>query len=306
MLKADLLPVLNAEATRLGVSPVTERMWEDWVDEEDLIDKPKPKGRKRGKNPMWEYSSGTTERALTVLRLKADGVTRFSALRLQLWLHGHEVPLARIKGDLESEFERLLKKHFFRNPWTFDARDPNSDAPEKIKRHKKKLQPVDQTLDAAGLTPSDDSLFALGSKFFWGPDRKTDPFEVITAELSQKCGVPTSSFEMLLADLKPYIACVAGLFGNPDEIEKSGVSELNKLTLEDLNSGRTFYQGLLGLFEVGSKILSLSKSADTVTLRLAFEKAAHSQKHQEWSVLCSAVGAIVSFRRKRDSSHGSK
>jgi hypothetical protein len=146
------------------------------------------------------------------------------------------LPPTRIKEDLESEFDRLLKKHFFRNPWTFDARDPNPDAPEKIKRHKRKLQPVDPTLAAAGLKPSDDSLFALGSKLFWGPDRKTDPFEVLTEELSQKCGVPTSSIEMLLADLKLYITCVAGLFGNPDEIEKSGLSELHKLTLEDLQN----------------------------------------------------------------------
>jgi len=58
-------------------------------------------------------------------------VKLFSALRLQLWLHGHDVPPTWIKKDLESEFGRLLKKHFFRNPWTYDAGDPNADAPEK-------------------------------------------------------------------------------------------------------------------------------------------------------------------------------
>jgi hypothetical protein len=305
MLKTDLLPVLNAEATHLGVKPVDDRKWRDWIDE-GLIEKPKPQGRKRGENPLWEYSSGTTERALTVLRLKTGGVTRFAAIRLQLWLNGHELPPSRIKEDLETEFARLLRKNFFRQPWSYDANDPNADAPEKIKRHKKKLHPVDPTLAAAGLKPSDDSIFAFGSKLFWGPDRKTDPFEVLAEELSQKYGIPTTSIEMLLADLKPYVTCVAGLFGNPDEIEKSGVSELNNLNLEDLNSGRTFYQGLLGLFEVGCKILSLSNSADAAALRLAFEKAACSLKHQEWSVLCFAIGALVSFRHRRDSCHGGK
>jgi hypothetical protein len=205
MLKTDLLPVLNAEATHLGVKTVDDRKWRDWI-EEGLIEEPKPQGRKRGENPLWEYSSGTTERALTVLKLKADGVTRFAAIRLQLWLHGYELPPSLVKEDLQSEFARLLKKHFFRNPWTFDARDPNPDAPEKIKRHKKKLQPVDPTL-AAGLKPSDDGLFAFGSKLIWGPDRKTDPFEVLTEELSQKYGIPTSFIEMFLADLKPYHLC---------------------------------------------------------------------------------------------------
>lgn len=41
MLKTDLLPVLNAEATHLGVKPVDDRKWRDWI-EEDLIEEPKP------------------------------------------------------------------------------------------------------------------------------------------------------------------------------------------------------------------------------------------------------------------------
>jgi hypothetical protein len=89
-------------------------MFDDWV-EEDLLDGPVPKGRRRGQSPLWEYPAGTTERALSILRLTAEHVTRFSALRLQLWLAGHELPPSRIKKDLESEFDRLLKKHFFRN-----------------------------------------------------------------------------------------------------------------------------------------------------------------------------------------------
>ena len=111
---------------------------------------------------------------------------------------------------------------------------------------------------------------------------------------------------MLLADLKPYFSCFAGFLGDPSEIEKSGLSELSKINREDLVNGRTFYQGLLGLFEVGNKILSLSKSADASTLPLAFEKAAHSLKHHEWSVVCFTLGALVSYRLRRDSSHGGK
>lgn len=233
-------------------------------------------------------------------------MTRFAAIRLQLWLHGQELPPSRVKEDLQSEFARLLRKNFFRQPWSYDANDPNADAPEKINRHKRKLQPVDPTLDTAGLKPSDDSLLAFGSKLFWGADRKIDSFEVLARELSQKCGVPTNFVEMLLADLKPYVACVAGFLGDPNEIEKSRLSELSNIDREDLANGRTFYQGLLGLFEVGGKVLSLSKSADAATLRFAFQKGARSLNHQEWSVVCFALGALVSFRHRRDSSHGGK
>jgi hypothetical protein len=131
MLKTDLLTVLNAEAAQLGVGKVTPSMFDDWV-EEDLIDRPTPKGRRRGQNPLWEYSAGTTERALSILRVKAKHVTRFAALRLQLSLAGHELPPSRIKKDLRSEFNRLLKRHFFRGQlWNYDARDPNADSLEK-------------------------------------------------------------------------------------------------------------------------------------------------------------------------------
>ena len=74
----------------------------------------------------------------------------------------------------------------------------------------------------------------------------------------------------------------------------------------DLTNGRTFYQGLLGLFEVGGKALSLSKSADALALRLAFEKVTHSLKNHEWSVVWFALGSVVSFRNRRNTNNGRK
>jgi len=59
LLKPELLAVLNAEATRLDVEPVSERMWGDWIDEK-LIKGPKAKGERRAINPLWEYPAGTT------------------------------------------------------------------------------------------------------------------------------------------------------------------------------------------------------------------------------------------------------
>ena len=58
MLKIDLLPVLNAEATHLGVSPVTERMW-GTGSKRICFEGPAAKGRRCG-----ETRSGTTARAL--------------------------------------------------------------------------------------------------------------------------------------------------------------------------------------------------------------------------------------------------
>jgi hypothetical protein len=140
---------------------------------------------------------------------------------------------------------------------------------------------------------------------FWGPDRKTNSFEVLAGELSQKLGgVPSSIVRPLLADLQPYISCAAGILGNPEEIEKSGLSELDDIEFEDLNSGRIFYQSSVGLFELGSQALSLSTSSDATVLQSAFRKTAFSLRSHDWSVFCFALGAVTSFRRRRDANHG--
>jgi hypothetical protein len=94
----------------------------------------------------------------------------------------------------------------------------------------------------AGLKASEDSILALGSKMFWGPDAKVDSFEVLVGEVSQKLGgLPTGFVKTLVMDIQPYIACVAGVLGNLEEIENSGLSE-HDVESEDLNSGLTFFR----------------------------------------------------------------
>jgi hypothetical protein len=191
--------------------------------------------------------------------------------------------------------------------WTYDARDPNADSPEKRQGHKRRLPAVDSTLETAGLKPSEDSILKLGSKMFWGPDDKTNSFEVLVGEVSQKLGgVPSGFVKPLLTDLQPYISYAAGILGNPEEIEKSGLSELDDIEPEDLNSGRLFYQSLVGLFELGGRVLSLSTSDDADALQSAFKKTARSLKSHDWSVFCFALGAVASLRRRRDTNNGFK
>jgi len=175
------------------------------------------------------------------VRLKAEGVTRYSALRIQLWLKGHEIPIARLKTDLRSEFERLLKQNFFRHPWEFDASDVDAEKPEKRARYERKLLPVDLTLAAADLKPTDDSLLALGSKVVWGDDSKSDTFDLIVRELAQKSSLPADFWEALLGRMRPYIECVGGILGHPEEAGPSGLSDIRIISSADLRQGRTLF-----------------------------------------------------------------
>jgi hypothetical protein len=254
LLKPELLALLNAEAAALGCGPISERMLEDWISE-GLIGGPKPKGRRRGANPEWRYASGAAERGLRIVRLRARGTMRFAALRVRLSLSDFDVEASQIKADLHSEIERLLKRRFYRRPWSYDARMRKFVATSELKRHAQKLEPVDPRLAAAGLKPSDEVILNLGSEFFWGPGSVGDFLSLV----KQGTGtitpwLPTAIREELSAGIEPYIQ-VSGLFGNPDEIEKSGLEELSKVEDTDLRDGSRFYQVIQAYLKLVLKFL---------------------------------------------------
>jgi hypothetical protein len=121
MLKKTLLEVLNAEAQSLGSPPVTDRILRDWI-LEDFFSGPTEKGLGRGLGSEWSYSPAALRAALEIVRLKASGAKRRNTvLRIRVWLLGFHVPTRRIKEDSKSEFDRLVSRHFFRNPFRYDA-----------------------------------------------------------------------------------------------------------------------------------------------------------------------------------------
>jgi len=249
LLKPELLALLNAEAAAAGCGPISERMLEDWISE-GLIGGPKPKGRRRGANPEWCYASGAAERGLRIVRLRALGAKRFAALRVRLWLSDYDLQAPQIRADLHFEFERLLKRRFYRRPWSYDARTRTFIAKSELKRHAKKLEPVDARLAAAGLKPSDNVILGVGSEFFWGPGAVHDLLSLVKQGIGAVApGLPkeiTDRFD----DIEPFIQ-VSGLFGNPDEIEKSGLEELSKVDDTDLRDGREILSNIRGPIRTG-------------------------------------------------------
>ena len=292
MLKGALLELLNAEATALGRGAITERMLEDWISE-GLIERPKAKGRRRGANPEWRYSPGAAERGLQLVRLRARGTKRFAAQRLQLYLAEFDLPASQIKIDLHAEFQRLLKRRFFRRPLEYDARTQKRLAKDEIEIFGRKLGPVDPRLVAAGLKPSVESLLEAGSELSWGPSAAKKLLRLIVQEISNLARwMPAEIAQNIFADIEPYFE-VAGLFGSPEEIEKSGLEELAKFEEIDLENGRIFYRLIVGLFEIGATILPLSTWGDWREGNDAMKAILVSLKESdEWSVMCFAMGAL--------------
>src|ERR1700730_3583386 len=176
-------------------------MLEDWISQR-LIGGPKPKGRRRGANPEWRYASGAAERGLRIVRLRALGAKRFAALRVRLWLSDDDVQAPQIRADLHFEFERLLKRRFYGRPWSYDARTRKFVAKSELKRHAKKLEPVDARLAAAGLKPSDNVILGLGSEFVWGPGAVHDLLSLVKQGIGTiEPGLPKKITDRVFADL---------------------------------------------------------------------------------------------------------
>jgi hypothetical protein len=305
--KSELLALLNAEASILGSKPVTERQLEDWISE-DLLDGPKPKGKRRGVNPDWLYASGTAERALKVIRLRSLGTRRFTAQRIQLWLGDYELDKSQIKNDLSAEFKRLIKHHFFRKPWKYDARTRKFMSNVEVQKCIQKIGKVDSRLIEAGFVPSNQAILEFGSEFIWGPTSADNLLKSLKAQILTI--VPWFSKEFvdnIFSDLQPYVQ-VSGLFGNPDEIEKSGIAELTMVEGLDLENGRRFFQILLGLFELASKILSLPEATQWKEGNDAIRAIVVTLKEQqEWSIVFFAMGTLAAYRRRiAANEHGQK
>lgn len=299
MLRDELLSLLNTKARELGMKVISPRALQDWISEGYLVG-PDPKGRQRGLNPEWQYTSEAAERALTVVRLRAKGTKRAAATRLRLFLLGFDVPLRRIKPDLRLEFHRLLKRRFFRQPWFYDA-NKNKDASDaEREKQLRRAGKVDPVLQAAGLKAPDDTTLDGGSALVWGIAGAKGLLPTFIGILDV---VPflTEEFKRgLVNDVRPYTE-ILGLFGAPDEIEGSGLEHVQGCSDDDILSGRSFYRSVLSLFETSVHLSKLCKSETSIALATALEKVAITVRDSdEWCTLILAAGAVAAFRRRQN------
>jgi hypothetical protein len=296
MRRETLLEVLNAEARTLSSSAITERMLRDWI-AEDLFLGPTEKGLGRGLGSERRYSPAALAAALEVVRLKTSGARRYATLRLRLWLLNFDVPMDRITEDLRSEFDRLLRRGFFRNPLRYDTHSDEEYSAREIQAELRRAGSIDPDLAAAGLVPPSDDLLNVASELVWGSEGPTQLLGSLETHISpfasEKGREVLSEF---LLGLEPYVA-TAGLFGNPDEIEKSGLEALATIGEGDLLKGRRFYQFVLAMADCGARGGEFLPPEVGPALSKALCKMARSLRHSdEWCVVGLAVCTIAASR----------
>jgi hypothetical protein len=300
-----LLEVLNAEARFLGAQPVSDRVLEDWL-YEDLFPPPIEKGLAGG-GSEWRYRPDAIRAALEVVRLKGSTPSRRnSVVRIRLWLLDFAIPTNRIKGDLESEFSRLLRRHIFRYPFHYDAESGNDISEREKERERRRAGPLDSTFVDAGMELPRDDLLGL----IWeavsdptGPSRFLGVLDqLVSPYLSEKGQVFLADF---LKGVEPYVD-VAGLFGAPDEIGKSGLEALAVITEGDLMKGRRLYQFVLAMAAWGARGSEFLPPDIPSVMGEALSKIDRTlRESDEWCIAGLAVCAIAASRAKSSGSRSS-
>jgi hypothetical protein len=292
-----MLDALNAEAQSLGLEPIFDRTLEDWF-HEDLFERPAEKGLSGG-GSEWDYPPAALGAGLEVVRLKASNPNRSNTvLRIRLWLQDFRVPTYRILADLKSEFSRLLHRQFFRNPLHYDVNSGDELSEREKEAERRRAGPLDPTFVAAGFELPRDDLLRLTREWISdpaGPSRLMETARHLAWPFLSEKG--QAVFADLLKGAERYIN-IAGMFGNPDDIEKSGLEGLCAITGPDLMKGRRVYQLALAMFDCadqGAEFLP----PDLTTAGEALSKTARTLRDSdEWCVAGLAVFAIAASRVK--------
>lgn len=302
MLKAELMAELAAASERLRAGSITERMIEDWITER-LLDGPRAKGNRRGLPPTWIYPEEAVQRAVRIVELRAKGVRRASALRVNLWIDGFALPFDDMQRAVRSEFKRALAGLRRQKAWKFDARYSRKISDRELEAEAKRIDPVDPDLAAAGFAPPIEVLLRSGSEMFWGSAAKS-PFPSDIAnfltEVTNQSGI----------QFTPPI----GLAGDPDETDRSGLATLEEITQSDLIEGtkalHSFYEVIaffLATVSVPNPLqpYALSIVGASPAIPLALEKIARSLDEHEWRVAMLAWMVVAAARSREAGEDGS-
>jgi hypothetical protein len=106
----------------------------------------------------------------------------------------------------------------------------------------------------------------------------------------------------ILKGLEPYFD-TAGLFGNPDYIERSGLGDLAFINKEDLLKGRQLYRFVLAMANTAEGSIEFLPPDVSPALGKAFSKIARTlNDSDEWCVAGFAACSIAAHRAVGDAS----
>jgi hypothetical protein len=220
-----------------------------------------------------------------------------------VWLLDFHVPIDRVAEDLKSEFERLLKRHFLRNP-PRDVRSVDQLSERQREVELRKAGSLDPSLAATGFTQQPDEILKVLLESSSGSGERSQmlkPLERLISPFASETG------QKVLADflsgLEPYFA-TTGMFGHPEWIEGSGLESLDAVSANDLSKARRLYQFGLSMADSASRGSEFLPSDIPPAFGEAASKTVRTLRDSdEWCVAGLAACAIAAHRARTGAAH---
>jgi hypothetical protein len=209
---------------------LTDRMLGDLVDEK-IVDGPTPKGRQRGQPPDWVWGSKSYRQALQVCRVKQLGCRRFAEIRVAIWLRGSDIPLTDVCNSLRAEFRRRQRELFRRINITRDPRTPEGRK-KGLTGLTRQIGPPSPVLLPTGIElPAGLKIAAFDTiRFGVGRAELAAQIQLFFVNILQTFPIAelNEDFGRLLDEgCEVLAACLLGIVGEPEEIEKTGLEVID-------------------------------------------------------------------------------
>ncbi len=221
MRRDELWTRIQAAAEAHGVKPLSERVFDSWV-EKRLVPGPTPRGRRRGVPPDWIWPAEACAAAEKIVWLSSKGVRRTAAHVVHLWVYGFDHVYPKLSRSLEAEFERIRNRTI------------------RLRQSKYRYSDVDTRLVAAGFVLEPRVLRELQPILERGAEGKHTAAQLLADEVRRLTGLPVTPHQ--IADITRGIE---GVFGISDETEKDLLSHISRFDRSDFEAGREQFVSIL-------------------------------------------------------------
>ena len=290
--KAQLVVFANERALQLGLPPVTESVFESWIDG-FLFRGAEAHGKKRAINPTWTYPDDVKDTVELIVELKSQGAARTSQLLICLCAYGRGVPFCEVKAALKSELRRIVQQQARGRPWWQTHYDdlPNISELERAGRIDQ-LPLLDPDLAATPFALSKKSSLIAHLRAYWGAE--AGDFNILHS-LPEEILRITKLFDEL--GVAPWN--IAGAIGPPGESAIDGYEVIDKISESDLESARELFTLMFGGLCLFDAMSDLCPEFAKSEIGIAYRKAAASFGRPEWIVATMALLAIAAFNTRQ-------
>lgn len=253
----------------------------DWIDEKLMI------GPTRGQRRN-DWSVDQYRRALKICRLKSRGLTKMSALRLELWLSGAEMPFELLKKSFALEFTSDRKELLREIHSTYSITELGDLKSWRIKKIIEKFGEIDADIGSIMILAQEE-LFHVFSLLRHGTVRQEVKGALNNFVNSVFCKIPflkSAISENVTRDLAEYfIECFSGFFGESDEVDNSIVQTISGESEESYEDARAHLFYLVSSLHILRNFLGcdvLNGNGELFSVVLAFLKFRQALKSPVW------------------------